>query len=678
MKRLILALLVCIGPVGIFASEKETAMCPEAVLGDEQEVEDLKPNLVLNALRSVVMNLRELPENRADLLEALARNLSINKFLLMAQFGDGHAFRDLEDVIQQARNKFAPLFAKTIDRSVFSQAREDRMKDAIRNADSLLLFKLGENQPLFEIESVLALAEELNAPVVIAPSFSVIGTVPEALGDLLNHPRVHVFTGQEMYFTKDFVIVNNGANEKIENPFVGLDQVYGPTTRVLQFHPKSIFSTRPSGSNASNPAFSMSTGSMTAPIFSSRGSSGMPTDLRATLAGEKNLGLTILSRGYQNPKFSRIGGAQGAVPRHARWTEAKYGNPAGLFDLGKIYHEKGVTRPSWIPGAVLGDIHLGATDPMYMKAVIDFFVSLDILRWKPAASSLGSPTLVPGSVNLGAIVLHDLIDGTPNNHHIFDKLQTRSKLDQKDLMDLEMHIKSAAAFVQSILTLLPQTTVVVPVDNHGFDWLVSSLQTGDFFKTNSPRDYPLLARLMAEGMTTAHHNPYERLFQISGIDTDRVRFMGPTDNYKIGVDPANPNRMGVLSGVEVGQHSHMGVNGSKSISIKALLAAYGPIIGGHTHSTARLGNAGRVGTGTHTQQSYHRGPSGSNQSIALAYGEVFQTLLLDHGTFFPNAPGRPPEHFFPNETFPLIRDRPAGGAGSGRMGVQQPVYRPRR
>jgi hypothetical protein len=394
------------------------------------------------------------------------------------------------------------------------------------------------------------------------------------------------------------------------------------------------------------------------------------------LAGEKNQGLTILSRGYKNSGMSRIQGANGAMARRAPWTEAKYGNPAGLFDLGKIYSGKGVTKVSWIPALVAGDIHLGATDPMFMKGLVDFLVSVDVLR--STTSPQGIRKLSLGSVSLGAFVLHDLIDGGPNNHHIFEKLQTKSKLDQKDLMDLEVHIKAAAAFVQSILNLLPETVVGVPVDNHGFDWLVSLLQSGDYLKTNSPRDFPLLARLMGEGMTTSNYNPYERLFQIYGIDTDRVRFLNPTDNLKVGVDPSNPNRMGVLSGVEVGQHSHMGVNGAKSISMKGLLAAYGAIVGGHTHAAAQLGTASRVGTGTRTQQGYHKGPSSTNQSIALVYGDIIQGLMLDRGTFIPNSSGQAPEQFFPDDTFPLIRDRSIGGAGSGRVAEDKPVYRPRK
>jgi len=478
--------------------------------------------------------------------------------------------------------------------------------------------------------------------------------------------------------TKDFYVVDHGYEDKRQNPFIGMDRIYEPTDRVILFHPRVKALTRATGNYDTHPGYFMTTGSMSDPAYFGKFSISMSTDERAQLEAERNRSVVVLSRKYKSKQFSRlVGSANGIAPRRVRFTEAMYGNPAGLFDLGKIYTETGPFELKAIPALILGDIHLGNTDLQFLAATHEAMESLRIVSRNPAYGQAYQSEYIRGPVHLGAMVLHDLIDGGPNNGHNFDQMVTRAIEDQSGHLDLENHVKYAASYLKQLCQLLPDTNFVIPVDNHGSDWLMKRLQQADFQNANRPAEIPLLLRLMLEAITEKV-NPYKRIFQYYGVDTDRVLFMDKADTYRVGIDIQDPSKYKLVQGIEIGQHSHMGISGAKSISLGKLLTAYGANVTGHTHSSAEDGTSLKVGTGTPVRQGYHRGPSNSDASIAVAYSETaMQLLRMERGSFIPNGEHQDPREFFPSHEFPrlLVRKMPPGGAQTDQYRANPPTDR---
>lgn len=618
---------------------------------------------LIHAVLDAVQGPQEIPETSEKLLVLVAEKMNLPVETVQSYIGENGVFKDGNALIAATKAKHPTAFTKVLDRRFFSEERRAKMLEAIKNANEVVLFKMAENQDLLDFEAIRRLAQELNAPIVVAPAFAEIGLIPERLDWLFNEPNVHFMVDRGIQLTRDFFVVDHGYEDKRQNPFTGMHEIYQPTDRVLSFHVKVRTETRATANYDVRPGYFMSTGSMSDPAYWGEFRISMSTDERAQLEAEQNRGVVVLSRRYRNDKLSRlVGSANGIAPRRARFTESRYGYPAGLFDLGKIYGNDGVTEVKSIPALVLGDIHLGNTDPAFLKGTLGTLESLKIVEKNPAYGKPFEMEYREGETSLGAVVLHDLVDGGPNNGHMMDDLLTLAIQDARGGLDLLNHFQSAAGFLKQLTQLLPDTKVVVPVDNHGFDWLVKRLKDADLLKTGRPKEIPLILKLMIDAIEEKA-NPYERIFQYFGINTDQVLFMNKEDTFRVGIDLERPTNFRMTHGVEVGQHSHMGINGSKSISLGKLLVAYGANVTGHTHSTAEKGQAVKVGTGTPPRQDYHRGPSNSDASIAVVYSEqAVQLLRLERGSFVPNAERQRPEEFYPGE-FPriLIRELPPDG-----------------
>jgi hypothetical protein len=618
---------------------------------------------LMATLMAVVNTTNEIPGSEPEIIKALAEKMAMPETEMTAFFGTNGLFKDTNALVEQTRAKHASAFTKIIDRRYFTTERRAQMVEASRKPN-VIYFKLAENQDLKDFDAVRQLSRALgNAPIIVAPAFAEIGLIPQKLDWLFHEPNVHFMVDRGLQITPDFYVVDHGFEDKRQNPFVGLPEIYEPTDRVVLFHPKVRAVTRATGNYDTKPGYLVTTGSMSDAAYAGKFRISMSTDERAQAEAEMNRSVLVVSRQYRSDKFgSLVGSANGIAPRRIRFTEARYGNPAGLFDLGKIYTDNGVVEVTNIPALVLGDLHLGNTDPLFLKATRDALEQLRIIQKNPRAGEPMQPSYEQGPVGLGAVVLHDLIDGGPNNRHNMESLLTRALNDKAGGLDLENHIQTAAAWLKQLSQLLPNTSIVIPVDNHGSDWLVKRLQEAKLFEAGRPKEVPLILQLMIDAINHKA-NPYERVFQYYGINTDQVLFMDKADTYRAGIDLQNPTAFRMVHGVEIGQHSHMGINGAKSISLAKLLVAYGANVTGHTHSSAEYGKSVKVGTGTPVRQDYHRGPSNSDASIALVYSDqAMQLLRLEKGSFIPSAEEQPESEFFRSAEYPrvLIRKMPLG------------------
>ncbi len=614
----------------------------------------ISSKLLFKVFKNLVSQRREIPESSQVVLTTFALEFGMSvedvEKNIIESFGDFNLF------IELAKSANAN-FPGAIDRRIFTEDRREKLLRAVRNSSDLILFKLAENQDVTNWEEIFNLSDTLKAPIIVAPAFSEIGLIPQRLQAILNNPRVHLLVDPTLQISKDFYVVNNGSPDKVQTPLTGLDEVFEPTDRVLLFHPRIDTQTRASLYYDSRRGYLETTGSMSSPAYHSMFNVGMTTDYRAQRTAEQNRSLTILSRRYQNKKLSEISGsAHGMMARRVHVVKSHWGNPAGLFDLNKIYFDQGAVEIKYLPGIVLGDLHWGVTDPAKLTAFFKLLIELKVLAKNLKHGQPGQLEYIAGPIVLGRLVLHDLVDGIPFNHHLKDKLISRSLLDQKGYLDIENHFISAAAFVTQLSRLLPKTQIVVPVDNHGYDWIQSTLQSG--ILDCQPRDLPIVLKLMLDASKGT--NPYEQLLRYYGIESNPKRFLffNNDDQNRIAIDGTENDS--TLNGVEISKHGNQGINGAKSISIKSMLAAYGASVSGHVHTTSERGRSRQVGSLTPNRQDYHRGPSKNDTSLALIYSkEAVQTLRLERNSFLPNAKVQDPDDFF-DEGFPKLTKWPEG------------------
>jgi hypothetical protein len=615
----------------------------------------------VDAIKDHAIEKGEIPESLESIYKVMANRGRITVVDVMALVESG-IIKDANSIVNDTEAQYEQIFAKVLDKRIYTQERVEALRTAVRAPD-IILISLTENQDIpnqdFESARQLSIAYN-NAPIIISAPFGEVGAVPKRMAWLFKEANVHIFTGHDLQLLKDFHIMNTGVLHKTD-PLMGLDEMLEPTDRAVVF--SSIVKQRTMQTeyfDITSP-WRISTGSICDPIYADKYASQVRLSRKAQRIAEQNRGVLVLSRRYRDENIgSIIGAAEKIAPRRALMTEAAFGNPRGLFDLGTVYSPTGAIKIPFLPVIVLGDIHLGITSPLFLKGFLNTLVGLDILRKRQRPPGPGEFNYEAGGMGLGVVVLHDLVDGTPNNHHTIDQLLTKAVEDIRGFSDLSDHFQSAAATLIEMTRLLPNTEFYVPVDNHGSDWLKEKLQSGDLFKGHRPKDVPLILELMLAAINEGA-DPYQRIFQHFGVNSDRVRFMSNASLGAVAIDVKNPNPKSSLNGIQTGKHGNQGVNGSRSISLKNILISYGAAIAGHTHSTAEDGRAKRVGA-LLGRQGYQRGPSGADASIALGYSATaIQILRAENGSFIPNvniADAQTEAKVFPDESFPIFRDFP--------------------
>jgi hypothetical protein len=646
---------------------KHTDTCPDSLSEVRVSDEPVSPNELLRGAYEYARARGEIPEKTIPAIEEIADLMGVAVKQLRVLIGNGKPFKSADDVFNQAKKAYVAGFNAIPDRRIFTAQRQARLLRAVRDADNVILVKLVEGQDLGNFHEILTASKALNnAPIVFAAPFGEIGAIPVRLGYLFNHPLVHVMVDDVIEYSNGVQIVNNGVLDKVANPLATLKGVYAPTDLVIQFHRKLQTQVVPSGYYDSQPGMMITTGAMNTPAYNGGFASSIATDFKANIEAERERGVLVLSRGYQEPHLGPlIGSANGVGVRRLRFTKARFGNPEGLFDGSRLYTASGVVELKSIPAIVLGDLHWGESDPKALEAFWEILIEAGVLRRleREEADPLGYG-VAPGAVGLENLAIHDVVNGEPFNGHLEGKPIDLARLDEKDKLGIVDHFKSAAGFLSQLTKVLANTKIVIPSDNHTNDWFLKALNREIPGLSNRPSEYGLILE-MAKTAIDGHRNPLEVLFARFGVNPERVKFLKPGESYRVAVDPTAPNPASDLHGVELGQHSQYGVNGAKSISTRTLALSFGAIVAGHTHATEEQGLAVRVGTTTFRRQGYHRGPSTSHQSSAIVYGPTaIQLVPLINGRYLPSDFTQSPDRFFPSADYPRMvkhRELPEGG-----------------
>ena len=129
-----------------------------------------------------------------------------------------------------------------------------------------------------------------------------------------------------------------------------------------------------------------------------------------------------------------------------------------------------------------------------------------------------------------------------------------------------------------------------------------------------------LARKVIEGI-----DPLKFAYENYGgvKEKNRVKWLTLDSEYKVNI-------------IELGQHGHLGLNGSKA-SLLSLEKAFGQCVVGHAHTAAIWRGVFRVGTSTKRME-YQKGPSSWTQTHCLVYKNGQRQLInFIDGEFYINS-----------------------------------------
>lgn len=255
-----------------------------------------------------------------------------------------------------------------------------------------------------------------------------------------------------------------------------------------------------------------------------------------------------------------------------------------VVDLGVGFSKDG--KISLVNGlAILGDLHIGKTDLVFLDAIIKFLKSIDI----------------------GTIVLHDAFDAYSISHH---DLKKELILGIKKSSGRGSLKKELDEYVSTLKRLLKHFNILIVKSNHD-EHLERYLIEGRFMSDYENQKIGLqLAQYIYEGK-----NPLEMYFKsvVTGNLKHKIHWFERDSSVTFG-------------GSEIAQHGDVGANGSYA-NIKHLESLYGNIVFGHTHTPEIYRGAWCVGTTTPPFPDYGVGPSSWMQTLCLLYENGSKQLI---------------------------------------------------
>ncbi|UTU09476.1 hypothetical protein CcrBL47_gp190 [Caulobacter phage BL47] len=286
-----------------------------------------------------------------------------------------------------------------------------------------------------------------------------------------------------------------------------------------------------------------------------------------------------------------------------------------FYDLDRFVFNGEVTTGHRARALTPGDVHVFQIDPMV--SAVTFGMSPTEMRdpekgriWQTAECVSIVDHLRPEY-----LFIHDVCDFRVRNHHSISSPLDRFRLYIDGTDTVEEELKEVAFFLSNITR--PETEVVVVESNHDLA-LNKWLDTADYRQDPPNARFFLecqLARYRAEEEKNDAFSIFQEVMTTAFDDyrCEGVTFLKEDDKFNV-------------DGVEMANHGHNGVNGSRgSIAQYAKIATKVTI--GHSHSPGILNGAMQTGTSTKMKLGYNKGPGSWSWTHALQYQNGKRTLL---------------------------------------------------
>lgn len=350
------------------------------------------------------------------------------------------------------------------------------------------------------------------------------------------------------------------------DPLTGLARISQRNGSFIYASPKQRMKSVPV-SNVKLPHVLMTTGAITLPDYST---DNYMSDRTAVIADNDHIMGAIVVEIVDNDIY------------HFRQIQSDL--EGSFIDLGVQYNSDN-SISSVIPEAfVLGDWHAKETDPTARAA------------WEDVMKALKPRTLV----------LHDAFSGVSINHHEDNRHILKAQRSAANELDIASELKVLASDLNELSKLVKQ--IVVVKSNHD-EFLSRYLQDGKYIEDpQNHRISLILALHMLDG-----GDPLKYGVEMHGLKTNKVKWLMRDEDFKI-------------ARIQLGAHGDLGANGARG-SLRAMEAAYGNSVSGHSHSPEILRGAWQCGTSSYLKLSYNRGPSSWMHSSCLVYPNGSRQLI---------------------------------------------------
>jgi hypothetical protein len=261
-----------------------------------------------------------------------------------------------------------------------------------------------------------------------------------------------------------------------------------------------------------------------------------------------------------------------------------------FIDLDTQYNPDGTTSKVTGSALVLGDWHSGETDPTAAKA------------WHELATLIKPKYLF----------LHDVFNGSSISHHESRNKIVRAKKAELNDLSLEKEIKG---LVTDLDMLSKWAEKVIIVGSNHDDWVSRYIKDGRFLE--DPQNTRLGFQLGLAMMDNKNPLKYAT-HELYGCKANNVKWLDVNDSF-------------IFGGRELGDHGHLGPNGSRG-SLASLEKSLGGCVIGHSHTPGILRNSIQVGTTSYLQVAYNQGPSGWLHASAIVHNNgCFQLIISING-----------------------------------------------
>jgi hypothetical protein len=266
----------------------------------------------------------------------------------------------------------------------------------------------------------------------------------------------------------------------------------------------------------------------------------------------------------------------------------------GFIDLATEYTRDGARAAPPALGLVMGDTHARFVCP------------------KVDAATFGPGGIVE-TLNPGALVFHDILDGyAVNPHHAGDPFIAAAKA-RSGLGAVRAEVEHAVRFVAE----RSRGRRAVLVDSNHGDFLARWVRTTDW-KTQGPENAAFYletaqAMLASSRMTTRgaeYADPWEHWVERLRGDAD---IQCASESFK-------------LADIECGMHGHRGPNGARG-SLRNLARLGSRVISGHSHTPGISEGHYQCGTSTPLRLEYTEGPSSWLNTHCVVYANGKRAML---------------------------------------------------
>lgn len=565
-------------------------------------------------------------------------------------------FAGLKSLENIARQQKPGAFKNFIPSEVYNPERTTALLKAMNEKQGFLITSVNAGMPINEalFVTMLKYAKDRDYDIIVIPTGGILDGIDSRL---LEHPNVHILTHTVQ--NKFLRLWNIPVLPKNQNGLASLSnpKQHKPMQTTIVGHPTIQHFNVPTATNHQRHTSIWSTGSLSQNNYPYR--HAVQGRTAALAKNQHTNGFLVLEKADGESGFDKEGVSNFWHTRPVYYaddfkTDLK---TAGFTDNGvkyfvyesDKYNLNSVKKSSAkIDTLVLGDLHERLSDPVFIKAVVDYIKSHPEIK---------------------RIVLHDPIDGGSHNRHEAKSVTLLRKKFARGELNYHKEMMGLVQVINALTSIRPTLKVIVADSNHSY-WgqqLLSGapefqeIANGAFLNElrfaqqiygfTDPLEYVLKYRNSFIKSLPLHSQieMYSSAILVEGSE-EQIAVLPYGRNYVVGPEYRQTH---------VNFHGHQGSNGAKP-SPKTHAIGSESAITGDSHQSYILGNWMSVGTATPLQVGYNDGGySAWSNSFAVVYSDGSKQLFTyssETGTFLAreNAIAMTQEEFFANEPLEII------------------------